>query len=170
MHALLHSVLPAQQQATTDPCLRCGFLDTPWQVWVSLLWGHYSFLLGTDVYKFLFMPSKSLTLIMYVCIPLKWGNLHNSEGCLPLEVRNVGWEGAIPRQWRAGTTRQATLMLGERHLSAKAIVEKEVGAPSRSLLRCRGPTSESRLREPGLRLNQNQASALPSSEPREHLD
>ena len=58
MHALLHSVLPAQQQATTDPCLRCGFLDTPWQVWVSLLWGHYSFLLGPGVHKFCLCPPR----------------------------------------------------------------------------------------------------------------
>ena len=31
-----------------------------WQVWVSLLWGHCSFLLGPGLYKFLFVPSKSL--------------------------------------------------------------------------------------------------------------
>ena len=30
------------------------------QVWVSLLWGHWSFLLGPDVYKVLFGPCKSL--------------------------------------------------------------------------------------------------------------
>ena len=40
-----------------------------------------------------------------------------------------------------------------------------MGAPSRSLRRRRGPTSKSRLRETDLRLNQNQALALPSSEP-----
>ena len=44
--ALLHSVSPTLQQATTDPRLCWRLLDTPRQVWVSLLWGHCSFLLG----------------------------------------------------------------------------------------------------------------------------
>ena len=35
-------------------------VDTHRQVWVSLLWGHYSFLLGPGVHKVLFVPSKSL--------------------------------------------------------------------------------------------------------------
>ena len=35
-------------------------LDTHGQVWVSLLWGHCSFLLGPGVQKVLFVPSKSL--------------------------------------------------------------------------------------------------------------
>ena len=35
-------------------------LDTHGQVWVSLLWGHCSFLLGPSVHKVLFVPSKSL--------------------------------------------------------------------------------------------------------------
>ena len=46
MHILLHSVTLALQQATTDPRLCWRRLDTPRQVWVSLLWGHCSFLLG----------------------------------------------------------------------------------------------------------------------------
>ena len=48
------------QQATTDPRLRQRLLDTHRQVWVSLLWGHYSFLLGPAAHKVLFVPSKSL--------------------------------------------------------------------------------------------------------------
>ena len=60
MHALLHSVPPTLQQATADPCLCCRLLDTHGQVWVSLLWGHCSFLLGSGVHKVLFVPSKSL--------------------------------------------------------------------------------------------------------------
>ena len=51
MHALLHSVLLALQQAPADPCLCWRLLDTHGQVWVSLLWGHCSFLLGPGVYK-----------------------------------------------------------------------------------------------------------------------
>ena len=46
MHVLLHSVIPILQQATTDPHLCWRLLDTPGQVWVSLLLGHCSFLLG----------------------------------------------------------------------------------------------------------------------------
>ena len=38
----------------------CGLLETHRQVWVSLLWGHYSFLLGPGVHMVLFVPSKSL--------------------------------------------------------------------------------------------------------------
>ena len=58
MHALLHSVPPTLQQATTDPCFCYRLLDTHRQVWVNLLWGHCSFLLGPGVHKLLFVPSK----------------------------------------------------------------------------------------------------------------
>ena len=60
MQALPHSVPPTLQQATADPRLRWRLLDTHGQVWVSLLWGHCSFLLGPGVHKVLFVPSKSL--------------------------------------------------------------------------------------------------------------
>ena len=60
MHALLHSVSPALQQATTDPRLCWRVLDTHRQVWVSLLWSHCSFFLGPGAYNVLFVPSKSL--------------------------------------------------------------------------------------------------------------
>ena len=60
MHALLHSVPPTLKQATTNPVLHQRLLDTQGQVWVSLLWGHCFFLLGPDVHKVLFVPSKSL--------------------------------------------------------------------------------------------------------------
>ena len=39
MHALLHSVPPTLQQATTDPHFCQRLLDTPGKVWVSLSWG-----------------------------------------------------------------------------------------------------------------------------------
>ena len=48
------------QQVTADPCLCPRLLYTHGQVWVSLLWGHCSFLLGPGAYKVLFVPSKSL--------------------------------------------------------------------------------------------------------------
>ena len=57
-HVLLHSVLLTLQQATTDPRLCWRLPDTHRQVWVSLLWGHCSFLLGPGVRKFLFVPSR----------------------------------------------------------------------------------------------------------------
>ena len=57
---LLHSVPLTLRQATVNPCLHWRLMDTPGQGWVSLLWGHCSFLLGPSVYKVLFVPSKSL--------------------------------------------------------------------------------------------------------------
>ena len=61
MHTLLHPVPPILQHATTDPRLCQRLLDTHGQVWVSLLWGYYFFLLGLGVHKVLFVPSKSLS-------------------------------------------------------------------------------------------------------------
>ena len=60
--ALMHSVPPTLQQATANPHLHWRLLDTHGWVWVSLLWGHCSFLLGLGVRKVLFVPSKSLFL------------------------------------------------------------------------------------------------------------
>ena len=60
MPTLLHSSPPTSQQATTDPCLHWRLLDTHGQVWVSLLWGHCSFLMVPGAHKVLFVPSKSL--------------------------------------------------------------------------------------------------------------
>ena len=39
-------VPPTLQQATAHPCFCWRLLDTHRHVWVSLLWGHCSFLLG----------------------------------------------------------------------------------------------------------------------------
>ena len=43
-----------------DPRLCCRLLDIPGQVWVSILWGHCSFLLGSGAHKVLSVPYKSL--------------------------------------------------------------------------------------------------------------
>ena len=51
---------PNPEQATANPYLCQRLLDTHGQVWVSLLWGHCSFLLGPGAHKLLFVPSKSL--------------------------------------------------------------------------------------------------------------
>ena len=60
MCTLLHSVPLTLQQATADPRLCQRLLDTHGQVWVSLLCGHCSFLLGPGAHKVLSVPSKSL--------------------------------------------------------------------------------------------------------------
>ena len=60
MRALLHSVPPNLQQATTSPCLYWRLLDTDGQVWVSLLWDLCFFLLDPVGHKVLFVPSESL--------------------------------------------------------------------------------------------------------------
>ena len=51
---------PSLQQATTNPRLHWTLLDTHGQVWVSLFWGHCSFLLGPGTHKLLFVPPKNL--------------------------------------------------------------------------------------------------------------
>ena len=56
--ATLSAPNPAAGHCQPTLCQR--LLDTHGQVWVSLLWGHYSFLLSPGVRKFLFVPSKSL--------------------------------------------------------------------------------------------------------------
>ena len=53
---------PTLQQATADPHLHRKLLDTHRQVWVSLLWGHCSFLLGSGAHMVLFCPPR-------VCFP-----------------------------------------------------------------------------------------------------
>ena len=60
MHVLLYSLPPTPQQAINNPCLCWRLLNTHRQVWVSHIWGHYSFLLGPGAHKVLFVPSKSL--------------------------------------------------------------------------------------------------------------
>ena len=60
MLALLYSVPLTARQATVNPRLCQRLLDTHSQVWLSLVWGHCSFLLGPGVHKVLFVPSKSL--------------------------------------------------------------------------------------------------------------
>ena len=51
---------PSLRQAATNPYLHGKPSNTHRQVWLSLLWGHWSFLLGPGGHKVLFVPSKSL--------------------------------------------------------------------------------------------------------------
>ena len=60
MHTLPYSMPPTLQQATSEPGLHWRLLDTHGQIWVSLLLGHCSFLLGPGAHKVLFVPSESL--------------------------------------------------------------------------------------------------------------
>ena len=46
--------------SASNPHLHGRLLNIHGQVWVSLLWGHCSFLLGPGEHKVLFVPSKSL--------------------------------------------------------------------------------------------------------------
>ena len=56
--AALGAPNPAAGHCIPIPLLR--LLDSHGRVWVSLLWGHCSFLLGPGAHKVLFVPSKSL--------------------------------------------------------------------------------------------------------------
>ena len=58
MDVLLHSVPLTLQQATANPRLHWRFLDTHRQVWVSLLWGHCSFLLVLVHTRFCLCPPR----------------------------------------------------------------------------------------------------------------
>ena len=55
-----HALVPQPAAATVDPCLCRRLLDTHGQIWVNLLRGRCSFLLGPVAYKLLCVPSKSL--------------------------------------------------------------------------------------------------------------
>ena len=57
---LLHSVPLTLQQATANPHLHWRLLDIHWQVLVSLLWDHGSFLFGSGGHQVVFETSKSL--------------------------------------------------------------------------------------------------------------
>ena len=58
--AALSAPKPSVAHMLHDPCLYQRFLDTRRQVWVSLLWGHCSFLLGPGAHKVLCVLSNSL--------------------------------------------------------------------------------------------------------------
>ena len=57
---LFVSVSLTLRQATVDPRLRQRLLDIHRQVWLSLLWGHRSVILGPGVSTVLSVPSNSL--------------------------------------------------------------------------------------------------------------
>ena len=86
--ALLHSVALTLQQATANSHLCQRLLDTHRQVWVSLLWGHCSFLLGPGTHKVLCVASKSL--FPQSCVS-------SDSSMMGLMVTSSKWAYAIPR-------------------------------------------------------------------------
>ena len=59
--ALSASDPAAGHHGPTPPLETPGHSWTPGQAWVSLLWGHCSFLMGAGAHKVLFVRSKSLS-------------------------------------------------------------------------------------------------------------
>ena len=89
----LYSVPLTPRKSTVYSCLHWRLLDTHRQVWLSLLWGHYSFLLGPGAHKVLFVPSKSL--FSQSCgssvVKSHWSSKSNSLGVLSLtEIPRLG--------------------------------------------------------------------------------
>ena len=84
MPGLFYLVPLTPWQAIVDPRLRWRLLDTHRHVWLSLLWGHCSFLLASSAHKVFFMPSKSL--FPQSCgssvIKSHWSSKSNSLGVL----------------------------------------------------------------------------------------
>ena len=72
---LLLPVPLTPQQSTMDPHICQRLPNTHRQVWLSLLWGHCSFLLGPGAHRVLLVPSRSLcfSVLWKFCnqIPLK---------------------------------------------------------------------------------------------------
>ena len=56
---------PTPRQVIVDPHLCQRLLDIHLQVWLSLLWGHCSFLLGSGARKVLLCPQESVSLILW---------------------------------------------------------------------------------------------------------
>ena len=75
---------------TGHPCLH---LETHRQVWLSLLWGHCSFLLGPGVHV-LFVPSENLLPMSDGSFVIKshWPSKLKSLGVLSPFAGSPGWE------------------------------------------------------------------------------
>ena len=93
---LLQSVSLIMQQAAVGTGLHQRIPNTHSQVWLGLLWGHWSFLLDPGAHKVFFVPSKSL--FSQSCgnsiIRSNWPSEWNSLGVLSLFVGSTGnsWE------------------------------------------------------------------------------
>ena len=89
-------------QATVNPHIHRRLLDTHRQVWISLLWGYCSFLLGPGAHKVLFVPSK-MSVSRYwgsSVIKFHWPSKSNSLGVLSPSARSPGSEICVgPRSF-----------------------------------------------------------------------
>ena len=102
---LLYSVPLIPQPGTVDPRLCWRLLDTHRQIWLSLLWGHCSFLLGPSAHKVLFVPSKHL--FPQSCgssvIKSHWPSKSNSLGVFSPFAGSPGWGCVVdPRTLQQG--------------------------------------------------------------------
>ena len=90
--AALSALDPAAGDHQPMPLLETP--DTHRQVWVSVLWGPCSFLLGPGAHKVLFVPSKSLFPPSSVSsvIKIHWPPKSNCLEVLSLFARSPGWE------------------------------------------------------------------------------
>ena len=89
---VLSALIP--QQTTVDPHLCQRLLDTHKQVWLSVSWGHCSFLLAPSAHKVLFVPSKLLCPPSCVSSVIKshWPPKSNSLEVLSPFASFPGWE------------------------------------------------------------------------------
>ena len=92
------------QQATVDPCLCHRLLDTHRKVWLSLLWGHCSYLVARSVHKALYfvqtnMYSKSVSPVLWkFCNKISLASKENSLGVVsPFADPQVGKYVVGPR-------------------------------------------------------------------------
>ena len=81
-------------QATVNLHLCWRLLETHKQAWLSLLWGHCSFLLDPSVHKILFVPFQE-SLFPQSCessvIKSHWVSKSKSLGVLSPFARSPGW-------------------------------------------------------------------------------
>ena len=76
------------KQTTANPRPHWRLLDTHGQIWVSLLWGHCSFLLCPGAHKVLFVSSKSL---------FPWSCVSSGGSMVGLTVTSSNRVYGIPR-------------------------------------------------------------------------
>ena len=93
VHTLLHSVPLTPQQVPVNPYLHLRLLDTPRQVWVSLLWGSLLLSPWSQCTQVLFVPCKSPFPQSCVSSIIKshWPPKSNSLGVLSPFARTPGW-------------------------------------------------------------------------------
>ena len=81
-------------QGTVDPHLPWRFLDTHWQVWLSLLWGYSSLLMAPGAHEVLFCAlQESVSPVLWkFCNQIPLAPQSNSLGVLSRFAVSPGWE------------------------------------------------------------------------------